>query len=106
MPDEETLNIFRVLCPDCRQPIALLANESVLPEHARCATPWNPFGLSVCPGAGRGLEAAIPPEKLADEGEQDVAALLTLPEGLDWRRQPFSHAGGPGSRPVKPRRAC
>lgn len=26
--------------------------------------------------------------------------LLTLPQTLDWRTQPFSHVGGPGSRPI------
>ena len=41
------------ICPDCAQPIALLADEDVLPEHALCPTPWNPFVLTVCAGTGR-----------------------------------------------------
>src|SRR4051794_20266979 len=45
VPDEETPGVFRVRCPDCRQPIALLPGEGVLPEHATCPTLWNPFGL-------------------------------------------------------------
>src|ERR1044072_2051073 len=39
----ETYEMFRVVCPDCAQPIALLADEDVLPEHALCPSPWNPF---------------------------------------------------------------
>lgn len=33
--------------------------------------------------------------------EQELATLLTLPAELDWRTQPFSHVGGPGSRPFR-----
>lgn len=50
----DTFEMYRVICPDCAQPIALLADEEVLPEHALCASPWNPFGLTVCAGTGRG----------------------------------------------------
>ncbi len=89
--DDSSYDIFRVQCPDCARPIALLAEEDTLPEHALCPTPWNPFGLTVCPGAGRSVEDAAPIDSAEDGG--DVAALLTLPEGLDWRMQPFSHAG-------------
>ncbi|MEV6110191.1 hypothetical protein AB0M28_36625 [Streptomyces sp. NPDC051940] len=98
----ETYEMFRVVCPDCAQPIALLEGEEELPEHARLITPWNPFGLTVCAGSGRGV-ADVPSEGDAVEAEEQEAAamLLTLPEGLDWRRQPFSHVGGPGSKPVR-----
>lgn len=92
-------DIFRVHCPDCARPIALLEDEETLPEHALCASPWNPFGLTVCAGSGRAITDARPLEGSA-EG-QDMAVLLTLPVGLDWRTQPFSHAGGPGSRPLR-----
>jgi hypothetical protein len=102
--DEEAWEIFRVHCPECRRPIALLAEECVLPEHAVCSSPWNPFGLSVCPGSGRPVEDAGPVQDVLDDGDDVAAALLTLPEGLDWRTQPFSHAGGPGSRPFRLRR--
>lgn len=44
----DTFEMYRVICPDCAQSIALLADEQVLPEHALCASPWNPFGLTVC----------------------------------------------------------
>lgn len=103
-PDEEefdaydTFEMYRVICPHCAQSIALLADEDTLPEHALCATPWNPFGLTVCTGTGVAAAAARP----ADDGrvqEQEAGLLLTLPQGLDWRTQPFSHVGGPGSRP-------
>lgn len=89
--DDGSYEIFRVQCPDCARPIALLAEEDVLPRHALCPTPWNPFGLTVCPGAGRPVEDATPVDGAEDGG--DVTALLTLPESLDWRTQPFSHAG-------------
>ena len=105
-PDEEldaydTFEMYRVVCPDCAQPIALLADEDVLPEHALCASPWNPFGLTVCAGTGRRAAEARPADESITPQEQDTALLLTLPQGLDWRTQPFSHVGGPGSRPIR-----
>ncbi|MFI6765442.1 hypothetical protein [Streptomyces sp. NPDC050355] len=97
----ETFEIFRVTCPDCLQPIALLADEDALPEHALCPTPWNPFGLTVCQGSGRPASEAPETGDTLDTQEQDAAMLLTLPESLDWRRQPFSHIGGPGTQPIR-----
>lgn len=97
----DTFEMFRVVCPDCSQPIALLADEDTLPEHALCPSPWNPFVLTVCAGTGRSATEAGPADESLDAQEQDTALLLTLPQGLDWRTQPFSHAGGPSSRPVK-----
>jgi hypothetical protein len=96
----ETYEIFRVDCPECGQSIALLAEEEALPQHARCPTRWNPFGLTVCAGSGRPAAEAAPTGGAQGAQEEDVAALLTLPAGLDWRRQPFSHVGGPRSRAV------
>lgn len=97
----DTFEMYRVICPDCAQPIALLADEEVLPEHALCASPWNPFGLTVCAGTGRRAAEAGSADESAEPQEQDTALLLTLPQGLDWRTQPFSHVGGPGSRPMQ-----
>ncbi|HZG05858.1 MAG TPA: hypothetical protein VE546_20155 [Streptomyces sp.] len=99
----ETYEIFRVVCPDCSQPIALLADEETLPEHALCPTPWNPFVLTVCQGSGRSVDDATPEGSPHGAQEQDAATLLTLPEGLDWRMQPFSHVGGPGTHPMRVR---
>ncbi|MFG2137785.1 hypothetical protein [Streptomyces sp. NPDC048650] len=93
----ETFDIYRVTCPDCGQPIALLADEDTLPEHALCPTPWNPFGLTVCQGSGRAATEAPDADDTMDAQERDVAVLLTLPESLDWRRQPFSHIAGAGT---------
>ncbi|SDJ86620.1 hypothetical protein [Streptomyces indicus] len=97
----DTFEMYRVICPDCEQPIALLADEDVLPQHAKCPTPWNPFGLTTCSGTGRPAADARPADEGFEVQEQDTALLLTLPQGLDWRTQPFSHVGGPGSRPMK-----
>ncbi|MGV9254805.1 hypothetical protein [Streptomyces sp. NPDC003697] len=97
----DTFEMYRVICPECAQPIALLADEEVLPEHALCASPWNPFGLTVCAGTGRRASDARPADESHRPQEQDAALLLTLPHGLDWRMQPFSHVGGPGSRPMR-----
>ncbi|MEU3416863.1 MULTISPECIES: hypothetical protein [unclassified Streptomyces] len=97
----DTFEMYRVICPDCAQPIALLADEEFLPEHALCASPWNPFGLTVCAGTGRPAADARPADESAEPQEQDTALLLTLPQGLNWRTQPFSHVGGPGSRPMR-----
>jgi hypothetical protein len=97
----DTFEMYRVICPDCVQPIALLADEDVLPEHALCASPWNPFGLTVCAGTGRSATEAGSTDESAAPQDQDTALLLTLPQGLNWRTQPFSHVGGPGSRPMR-----
>ncbi|MGW4232362.1 hypothetical protein ACWEF9_24250 [Streptomyces sp. NPDC004980] len=97
----DTFEMYRVICPDCAQPIALLADEDVLPEHALCPTPWNPFVLTVCAGTSRDASQARPADETLEVQEQETALLLTLPQGLDWRMQPFSHAGGPGSRPLQ-----
>ncbi|MCI3225690.1 hypothetical protein [Streptomyces sp. NP-1717] len=97
----DTFEMYRVVCPDCSQPIALLADEDSLPEHALCPSPWTPFVLTVCAGTGRSAQDARPADESLDAQEQDTALLLTLPQGLDWRTQPFSHAGGPSSRPFK-----
>ncbi len=97
----DTFEMYRVICPDCAQPIALLADEEVLPEHALCASPWNPFGLTVCAGTGRKASEARSADESLEPQEQDTALLLTLPQGLNWRTQPFSHVGGPGSRPIR-----
>ncbi|MGW3953795.1 hypothetical protein ACWEKM_23410 [Streptomyces sp. NPDC004752] len=96
----DTFEMYRVICPDCAQPIALLADEDILPEHALCASPWNPFGLTVCAGTGRSATEARSADESFAPQEQDTALLLTLPQGLNWRTQPFSHVGGPGSRPM------
>ena len=98
---DDTFDTYRVICPDCAQSIALLADEDVLPEHALCPSPWNPFGLQVCPGTGRASGDAFAADGPAGEQEQEAALLLTLPQSLDWRTQPFSHVGGPGSRPIR-----
>ncbi|RLU82294.1 hypothetical protein CTZ27_30570 [Streptomyces griseocarneus] len=97
----EIPEMFRVVCPECARPIALLADEDVLPEHALCPSPWNPFGLTVCPGSGGAVEKAAAADETAGTQEFDAALMLTLPESLDWRTQPFSHIGGPGSRPLR-----
>ncbi|MGW7408694.1 hypothetical protein ACWGI9_34255 [Streptomyces sp. NPDC054833] len=99
--DYDTFEMYRVICPDCAQPIALLADEDVLPEHALCASPWNPFGLTVCAGTGRAAADARPAGESLGQQEQGTAVVLTLPQGLNWRTQPFSHVGGPGSRPMR-----
>lgn len=100
--DLNDLDIVRVACPDCARPIAILGDEDVLPEHALCPTPWNPFGLTVCPGSGRAARDASPAAGETDgDEESDLATLLTLPAGLDWRTQPFSHVGGASSRPMR-----
>ncbi|WP_406461953.1 hypothetical protein OH768_42885 [Streptomyces sp. NBC_01622] len=101
LDEYDTFEMYRVICPDCVQPIALLADEAVLPEHALCASPWNPFGLTVCAGTGREAADARSADESAEPQEQDTALLLTLPQGLDWRTQPFSHVGGPSSRPMR-----
>ncbi|MFC9296606.1 hypothetical protein ACFTWH_34375 [Streptomyces sp. NPDC057011] len=104
LDDGEGFEIHHAVCPDCGQSIALVADEEFLPQHALCLTPWNPFGLTVCAGTGRPTTDALPTVGLIQPGEaQELEPVvhLSLPQGLDWRTQPFSHVGGPGSRPVR-----
>ncbi|MFJ3924469.1 hypothetical protein [Streptomyces sp. NPDC090022] len=103
LEDGDAFEVHHATCPDCGQSIALVADEEYLPEHALCLTPWNPFGLTVCAGTGRPAADAVPaaPEAAAGPAEPAPVVVLTLPQGLDWRTQPFSHVGGPGSRPVR-----
>ncbi|MFG1806918.1 hypothetical protein [Streptomyces sp. NPDC049040] len=99
--EEDFGDVVRLSCPDCGRPIAVFTDEERLPQHALCPTPWNPFGLTVCGGSGRAVADARPADGGAGaSAQQDLAALLTLPVGLDWRTQPFSHVGGPESRPI------
>ena len=101
--EEESAYVVHLTCPDCGQPITVFAGGQSLPEHALCPTPWNPFGLTVCTGSGRAVEEAGPVEGAGRQPEPEgMAAVLTLPAGLDWRTQPFSHVGGPASRPIRP----
>ncbi|GHJ38971.1 hypothetical protein [Streptomyces sp. TS71-3] len=97
---DDTFETYRVICPDCAQSIALLADEDALPEHALCPSPWDPFGLQVCAGTGRPAADAWSPDASSGDQEPEAPLLLTLPQSLDWRTQPFSHVGGPGSRPM------
>lgn len=99
--DDDSGDVCRVRCPDCARPIALRAGDESLPQHAVCPTPWNPFGLTVCPGSGRAAEDAVPADQPPADDGQEWGALLALPAGLNWRTQPFSHVGGPGSRPIR-----
>ncbi|MBU7600044.1 hypothetical protein JGS22_021015 [Streptomyces sp. P38-E01] len=95
----ELLEIYRVLCPECGQRIGLLADEEQLPEHAMLPTAHEPFGMTVCRASGTPSARAEATDE-REVAEQDAAVLLTLPAGLDWRTQPFSHAG-----PVVPAQA-
>ncbi|MGP3991187.1 hypothetical protein [Streptomyces sp. 3N207] len=97
--EDEMYEGLRVKCPECRQAIAVFTHEETLPRHGLCASPWDPFGLTVCQGSGRQVREATPWD--SETRERAVSELLTLPEGLDWRTQPFSHAGRPDDRPVR-----
>lgn len=100
-PDEEPEgDPVRVGCRDCGQPVALTASAEALPVHAKCPAPWNPFGLTVCPGSGRPVTGDAGAFALPESGGTEYEMRATLPEGLDWRLQPFSHAGA-GGRPVR-----
>ncbi|UUU43054.1 hypothetical protein [Streptomyces sp. NBC_00162] len=104
LDDSEGFDIHHAVCPDCGQSIALVADEEYLPQHALCLTPWNPFGLTVCAGTGRPVGDALPTVGMiqpVEVQELEPVILMNLPQGLDWRTQPFSHVGGPGSRPVR-----
>jgi hypothetical protein len=89
----EDLEIRRVSCPDCGRPIALVGDEDQLPQHALLPTAWSPFSSAVCAGSGRAAARAALIGDQARSAKDELAVLLALPAELDWRRQPFSHAG-------------
>ncbi|MFC9068742.1 hypothetical protein [Streptomyces harbinensis] len=98
--EQADLWTVRVSCPDCAQPVALTERAQALPEHAWCPNPWQPFGTTVCAGSGRtvagdGAVVFLPVEPRAGRPEPTV-----LPENLDWRLQPFSHAAPAAARPA------
>jgi hypothetical protein len=99
--DDELTDVATLFCPDCSRPIAVPDGAERLPGHALCATPWDPFGLTVCAGSGRPVADARPLDGGTGDAEPEFAVLRALPAGLDWRTQPFSHVGGPGSRPLR-----
>ncbi|MBD0691217.1 hypothetical protein BG452_34015 [Streptomyces sp. CBMA123] len=90
--EAETWDIFRVHCPECRRPIALVTDEEQLPQHALLPTAWNPFAPAICPGSGTPTDDLAEVESPEDDEPAGFDALFKLPSGLDWRTQPFSHA--------------
>ncbi|MFJ9692055.1 hypothetical protein [Kitasatospora sp. NPDC101183] len=90
--EAETWEIFRVHCPECRRPIALVADEERLPQHALLPTAWNPFAPAICPGSGTPTDDLAEVEAPEDAAPTGLATLFKLPGELDWRTQPFSHA--------------
>ncbi|WP_233580642.1 hypothetical protein [Streptomyces triticirhizae] len=96
--DERDLSdaeVARAVCPECSRSVALDAADAPLPSHALVATPWQPFGLTVCPGSGREPAGSGWALTWTRPAGGEPLTLATLPEGLDWRLQPFSHASGP-----------
>ncbi|NUS57391.1 MAG: hypothetical protein HOV66_21425 [Streptomycetaceae bacterium] len=63
-----------------------------IPVHALDPAPATPFTVVTCPGSGRGADPRTGdvPEPKTDPAP---APATTLPPGLHWRRQPFSHRG-------------
>jgi hypothetical protein len=103
-PDGEPADFIpalRATCPVCEQPVGVPQPAVVLPGHAVCATPWNPFGPTVCPGSGRPVPDAAAGGRALEAVAAGEELARSLPDGLDWRMQPFSHAGGPAGRPVR-----
>jgi hypothetical protein len=102
----DTWEITRFRCPDCHRPIAVLEFEDRFPQHAVVSTPWHPFSAALCAGSGRWLDDAPDYDEAPGfDPEPSLADFLTLPPELDWRRQPFSHVGGPGSVPLPRQRS-
>ncbi|MGW6918334.1 hypothetical protein ACWGB8_31650 [Kitasatospora sp. NPDC054939] len=97
--EADTWEIFRVHCPACRRPIALVGDEERLPQHAVLPTAWHPFSPALCPGSGAPTDDLAEVDAPADAPGPALATLLRLPSELDWRTQPFSHAVA--HRPVR-----
>ncbi|MFE9423239.1 hypothetical protein ACFYNO_09760 [Kitasatospora sp. NPDC006697] len=90
--ETETWDLVRVDCPECHRAIALVGDEEQLPQHAVLRQAWHPFSPALCPGSGVPTEELALVEPEAGKPADALAALLTLPAGLDWRTQPFSHS--------------
>lgn len=71
--------------PDTPQP-------TPIPVHALDPAPATPFTVVTCPGSGRSADPRTGdvPDTRPDPAP---APATTLPPGLHWRRQPFSHRG-------------
>ncbi len=52
---------------------------------------WNPFQSAICRGTG--APTADLPECVEQPEQDGLDNLVALPTALDWRTQPFSHAG-------------
>ncbi|MEV4561513.1 hypothetical protein AB0K51_31645 [Kitasatospora sp. NPDC049285] len=87
----DTWDIVRVHCPECDRPIALIGDEESLPQHAVLPSAWHPFSPAICRGTG--APTADLPECEEHEAQDGFESLVALPTALDWRTQPFSHAG-------------
>ncbi|WP_033216491.1 hypothetical protein [Kitasatospora phosalacinea] len=87
----DTWETVRVHCPVCDRPIALIGDEERLPQHAVLTSAWNPFQPAICRGTG--APTADLPECEERPERDGPAHLVALPTALDWRTQPFSHAG-------------
>ncbi|SFC90012.1 hypothetical protein [Streptomyces aidingensis] len=90
--DETPADAVRVKCADCGQSIAVAEPGGPLPRHATCPARWNPFGLTVCAGSGRSVSAEEFEAGARQPAPRHEPAARALPESLDWRLQPFSHA--------------
>lgn len=90
--EAEAWDVFRVHCPECRRPIALVADEERLPQHALLPTAWNPFAPAICPGSGTLTDDLPEVETPEDAAPAGFGTLFKPPGDLDWRTQPFSHA--------------
>ncbi|GAA4974308.1 hypothetical protein GCM10023205_46160 [Yinghuangia aomiensis] len=68
------------------------AAPTPIPVHALDPAPATPFTAVTCPGSGRGADPRTGdvPETKPDPAP---APATTLPPGLHWRSQPFSHRG-------------
>ncbi|BAJ26984.1 MULTISPECIES: hypothetical protein [Kitasatospora] len=87
----DTWESVRVQCPVCDRPIALIGDEERLPQHAVLTSAWNPFQPAICRGTG--APTAELPEFEELPARDGTDNLVALPGALDWRTQPFSHAG-------------
>ncbi|MFB6890466.1 hypothetical protein ACFCX4_14240 [Kitasatospora sp. NPDC056327] len=90
--EADAWEIFRVHCPSCRRPIALVGDEEQLPQHAVLPRPWHPFSPALCPGSGTPTDDLAEVESAGDAEAAGQGGPLTPPGELDWRTQPFSHA--------------
>ncbi|MFI1580253.1 hypothetical protein [Embleya sp. NPDC020630] len=83
----------RRACPECGVVLVLdpVADGATVPDHVVCPSVLDPFGIRPCPGSGATVTTPADRPVAGPPPALPKSPIRTLPPGLDWRAQPFSH---------------